>query len=406
MYIKREIEKILDTTSKQFKVIYLGGPRQVGKTTVLQRLAQAKEINYVTLDDFALRRLASSDPKLFLAQNSTPLIIDEIQYAPELFPEIKLIVDKKEDTGQYWLTGSQHFSIIKGLRETLSGRVAILTLLGLSQREINQKIQESPFLPSNIQKMQSVEIDPIDIFSIIQNGAYPALYSKNNKPNLDIFYNSYIQTYIDRDITQMYGIEKIMEYHKLLQVCAGRSGQLLNMSDISKDIGVSVSTIKDWLSILEQTMQIYLLKPHSNNLNQREIKLPKLYFLDTGLASYLTKWKTPETLMNGHYAGAYFETFVISEIIKSYLNHGIEPPLYYFRDKEKHEIDLIIEKNGIIYPIEIKLASTIKNNHISNIKYYKKITGNRNIADSTVICLSDRIYKFNEFVNIFPANQI
>ena len=204
----------------------------------------------------------------------------------------------------------------------------------------------------------------------------------------------------------MYGIEKIMEYHKLLQVCAGRSGQLLNMSDISKDIGVSVSTIKDWLSILEQTMQIYLLKPHSNNLNQREIKLPKLYFLDTGLASYLTKWKTPETLMNGHYAGAYFETFVISEIIKSYLNHGVEPPLYYFRDKERHEIDLIIEKNGIIYPIEIKLASTIKNNHISNIKYYKKITGNRNIADSTVICLSDRIYKFNEFVNIFPANQI
>ncbi len=372
MYIHRYIEDTIREVSRTFKVLYLGGPRQVGKTTTLLHVSRQRKMNYVTLDDLSIRELAQRDPELFLEQYSPPLIIDEVQYAPQLFPAIKLKVDETKRQGLYWLTGSQQFSVLKGVQESLAGRVGILSLVGLSSAEIDMLArQKQPFSPDRKQVPHTSKKKG-DIFARILRGSYPRLWERR-PPLREIFYNSYIQTYIDRDLRDLFGVTNISAFHRFLQICAARTGQILNYSDMARDTGISVHAAREWLSILESTLQVYLIKPFSKNISKRLIKAPRLYFLDTGLAAYLTKWTTADTLEHGPMAGAFFETFVVSEIIKSYLFRGMEPPIWYFRDKEGHEVDVLLESENRIFPIEIKLSRRISDVDLRGIQYLRHI---------------------------------
>ncbi|MEM4204373.1 MAG: ATP-binding protein [Candidatus Methanomethylicaceae archaeon] len=403
MYKRRYLEeKVLELT-RSFKVLYLAGPRQVGKTTLLNYLAKKFSINYVSLDDLDQRRLAQEDPALFLQKHTPPLFIDEVQYAPQLFPYLKIKVDQSSKNGQYWLTGSQQFAIMKNLKESLAGRVGIINLLGFSLAEVlGYPRQKLPFLPGR----KIVVTKPLgikEIFKIILRGSFPVL-THRHPPSLSTFYNSYLQTYIDRDLRDIFNISKISDFHRFFSLCAARTAQILNISEIAKDAGISVHAAQEWLNILESSFQIYLLRPYYRNISKRMIKAPKLYFIDTGLAAYLTKWKTVDTLLNGAMAGAFFETFVVTEIIKSYWFRGEEAPIYYFRDKEKHEVDLLIEQDGLIYPLEIKLSSRISPSDLANINYLRKKM--KNVAKGAVISAGTNYLPLDRENLIIPASLI
>lgn len=378
-YIPRYIEKIIKQSNKTFKIVFLGGPRQVGKTTTFNKLAEKMQMGYVTLDDLDQRELANTDPKLFLQQLKTPSIIDEVQYAPKLFPQIKKIVDESNKNGQFWLTGSQQFSLIKNIQESLAGRVAILNVLGLSRNE------------KKLKRITDKTIDKPRINTLFQEifeGSYPIFQSKDT-PDREIYFNSYIQTYLDRDLSGIYGINKTSEFNRFLQVCAARTGQILNISGLARDCGVSSVTAKEWINILENTMQIYLLKPYYPNITKRIIRSPKLYFLDTGLASYLTKWDSQKSLQAGSMAGAMYETYIIGEVIKSFIFRGKIPPIYYLRDKEGHEVDLVIEGNGL-HLYEIKLSANIKTDNHQNLNYFSQ-KSNKFVSKSIISLIENPI---------------
>lgn len=374
-------------------MVFLGGPRQVGKTTILKKLAENKKYSYITLDDLNQRDLAKKDPALFLQQLSLPAIIDEVQYAPELFTQIKKIVDRSNKNGQFWLTGSQQFSLIKNIQETLTGRVAVLNMLGLSMAEKKKNPKAKKFPYGERHKKPKIN----DLFKEIFEGGFP-IFQSDKAPNKEIYFNSYIQTYLDRDLVGIFGVSKTSEFNRFIQVCAARTGQVLNVSNLSRDTGVSTTTAIEWLGILENTMQIYLLKPYYPNITKRIIKSPKLYFLDTGLASYLTKWGTPQTLQSGAMQGVFFETYIISEIIKSYIFRGIEPSIYYLRDKEGHEVDLVIEDNGLNL-VEIKLSATVRNDYSAGINYYSK-KFNKFISKTIISLVENKIETQNKVVYI------
>ena len=304
MYKKRYLEDVILGLHRTFKVIYLAGPRQVGKTTLLKHLALKFSLNYVSLDDMDARQLAQEDPALFLQRHLPPLFIDEVQYAPQLFSFIKINVDRTNKTGQYWLTGSQQFSIMKNVKESLAGRVGIVNLLGFSLAENEQlKQNKYPFLPGR-PLVKATALNIRDLFNQILRGSYPVL-SHKKAPVLSAFYNSYLQTYLDRDLRDIFNVAKISDFHKFLSLCAARTGQILNLSDLARDAGISFHAAKEWLGILEASLQVYLLAPYYRNVSKRLIKAPKLYFLDTGLAAYLAKWKTAETLSHGAMAVSY-----------------------------------------------------------------------------------------------------
>ena len=392
-YIPRHIEKIIWESNKTFKVIFLGGPRQVGKTTVFRKLAKKGGLGYVTLDDLNQRELARTDPILFLQQLKTPTVIDEVQYAPQIFPQIKKLVDETNVNGQFWLTGSQQFNLIKNIQESLAGRVAVLNILGLSRREkkiqkINEKILDKP------------KIDTL--FEEIFEGSYPIFQAKES-PDREIYFNSYIQTYLDRDLSDIFGINKLSEFNRFIQVCAARTGQVLNISDLSRDSGISPTTAIEWLGILESTMQIYLLKPYYPNITKRIIKSPKLYFLDTGLVSYLTKWNTKENLQSGSMAGAMYETYIVGEILKKYFNRGRQAPVYYLRDKEGHEVDLVVEENGLNL-IEIKLSATIKDEQSNNLDYFA--SKSNKFVSKKIISLIEKSVTTKTGVEYIPYTSI
>lgn len=406
MYTPRYLEDVILKIHRSFKVLYLGGPRQVGKTTLLLHLAKSLEMNYISLDDLAARKLAKEDPEFFLQKNPPPLFIDEVQYAPQLFPLIKMRVDQTQKKGQYWLTGSQQFALMLNVKESLAGRVGIVYLPGFSLAELKKRPKTKwPFhraLP--LQKNKDfIPLSAPELFKQIFRGFFPALHARPAPP-LETFYNSYIQTYLDRDLRDIFQVAKISEFHKFLQLCAARTGQALNLSELARDAAISVHAAKEWIGILEAGMQIYLLPPYYENISKRLIKAPKLYFLDTGLASYLTQWKTPETLMNGAMAGAMFETFAVSEIIKSYLARGQQPPLYYFRDKEGHEVDILIEREGILYPIEIKMASVIHGDDLRGIQYLRQKWPS--VGPGTLVCLYSRNTAWDRENALFPASFI
>lgn len=356
MYISRQIQPLIERLIKQFPAILITGARQVGKSTLLKHTAQ--DYAYLTFDDPLLLGQATDEPRLFFLNHSGNLILDEIQYTPSLFPLLKLEIDKQQKNGLFLLSGSQAFELMHNVSETLAGRIAILQLQGLSLREILAVDFARPFIPTAdylSAREKSLKL-PENIWQIIHKGDMPRLYQQET--DWEIYYSSYVSTYIERDVRQLTNITNALDFTKFMVALASRSGELLNYSNVAQEVGVSNETIKRWVAILQTSGIIYLLQPYSNNHLKRAIKTPKVYFLNTGLMAYLTKWLTPETISQGAKSGQFFESFVVSEIIKSFTNNGIKPPLYFYRDTNQKEIDLIIEYDRTIYPIEIKTTAS------------------------------------------------
>jgi len=375
MYIKRAIEEHILRVSKSFPVLLLTGPRQVGKTTLLQRLG-GESRNYVTLDDPDARFLAKTDPAMFLQRYTPPVTIDEIQYAPELLPYIKMSVDRTRNKGDFWLAGSQMFHTMKNVSESLAGRVGIMNLLGLSNSEINGVISE-PFTTAPERLTARLKLVPkmglADIYGHIFRGGMPELYATPDI-NLETFYSSYISTYLQRDIRDLTQVADEMAFYNFMACVAARTAKPVIYDELAKDAGISAPTAKKWLSILVSSHIAALIQPYHNNALKRIIKTPLLHFLDTGLCAYLLKWSNADVLERGAMSGAFFESWVFSEIYKSYLNAAKEPPVFYYRDKDKREIDLLLMENGTLYPIEIKKAASPGSEAVNHFKVLQPLT--------------------------------
>ena len=356
-YISRNLETVVSQLTKEYPVVLLTGPRQVGKTTMLKKLMENTNRGYVSLDDLNARNLAKSDPELFLQLHKPPILIDEVQYAPELFTYIKMHVDKNQNPGEFWLTGSQVFKLMRGVQESLAGRVAVLSMTTLSQAEISNR-DMTPFVVDlgALSKRERITADTHGIFDRIFKGSMPAIISGVNT-NSHIFYSSYLSTYIERDVKEMAESIDSLKFLRFMTAVAARCGQMLNVAEVARDSDINQQQAKAWLNILKTLGIIFYLHPYSNNLLKRLVKTPKLYFYDTGLVCYLTKWSSTETLESGAMNGAILENYVVSEIAKTYLNCGQEPFMYYYRDKDAKEIDIVLEHDGVLNPIEIKKTS-------------------------------------------------
>lgn len=358
-YIPRNLESVVLQVTKEYPVVLVTGPRQVGKTTMLQKLMEGSNRGYVSLDDLNERSIAKTDPELFLQLHKPPVLIDEVQYAPELFTYIKVNVDKNHEPGAFWLTGSQIFKLMKGVQESLAGRIAVLSMTSLSQAEVCGGVAE-PFIVNLValsrREKERKFADTKGIFERIFQGTMPAIVSGTNT-NSQIFYSSYLSTYIERDIRTLSDSIDSMKFLRFITAVAARCGQMLNVADIARDADINQTQVKSWMAILETLGIIFYLHPYSNNLLKRLVKTPKLYFYDTGLICYLTKWSNAETLECGAMNGAILENYVVSEIVKTYLNAGKEPYMYYYRDKDAKEIDIVMEHDGVLNPIEIKKTS-------------------------------------------------
>ena len=361
MYYERTIEPTIKNISQTFPVLIVTGPRQVGKTTLLSRMAE-KERKIVSLDNPTIRAFAKRDPEMFLQRYQPPVLIDEVQYATELFDYIKIYADRHKRPGDFWLTGSQTFHMMKRVTESLAGRAGIVRMAGLSNSEISGN-HFPPFrvdIPTLIKRMDDMEPMMIyDVYSRIFKGSMPRLY-ENEAVNLEQYYESYLETYISRDIKDLTQVADESAFLNFMSVIAARTATNVNYETIAGEVGVSAPTAKQWLSILVYSGLVALIQPYSNNALKRVIKAPRMYFLDTGLCAHLTKWSSPETLERGAMAGQFFETWVVSEIYKSYINAGKQPPLYFYRDSNKKEIDLLIYQDGILTPVEIKKGSAPK----------------------------------------------
>lgn len=404
-YIKRLLEDDIRENSKSFPVILVCGPRQVGKTTILENLANNK-INYVSLDDPLERKNAKEDPALFLENHKPPLIIDEIQYATELLPYIKMTVDKvrlealktnSNDTGLYYLTGSQMFTMMKNLSESLAGRVGIIDMYGLSYSELIGKNQDY-FLPTKdrcIKREHHKRPETLEVFEKIIRGSFPALY-QNENISTEKFYNSYLRTYLERDIRDMITIKEETKFLTFMSAVAARTGQELNYDNLAKDAEIDSKTAKNWLSYLRTSGLIFLLQPYSNNPTTRAIKTPKMYFTDTGLACYLAGYSDAKTLEKSAINGNIFETYVVMEIVKSFVNDNKDPRLYlnFYRDSNQIEIDLIITMNNTVYPIEIKKSKNPDKSMIKNFNILKK--GEKEIGEGGIICMVDKIVALDD----------
>lgn len=358
-YIKRSLEKVVSEVTKEYPVVLVTGPRQVGKTTMLQKLMEGTERDYVSLDDLNERSLAKNDPELFLQLHKPPILIDEVQYAPELFTYIKIHVDKSHNPGDFWLTGSQVFKLMHGVQESLAGRVAVLSLTSLSQAEMCGAQMEPFTIDLESLGTRGKARKPADtrgIYNRIFRGSMPAIVSGQNSNN-QIFYSSYLATYIERDVKELSDAIDSLKFLQFITAVAARCGQMLNVADIARDADINQKQTKDWLGILETLGIIFYLHPYSNNLLKRLVKTPKLYFYDTGLICYLTKWSSADTLESGAMNGAILENYVVAEIRKTYLNSGKEPFMYYYRDKDAKEIDIVLEHDGVLNPIEIKKSA-------------------------------------------------
>jgi len=407
MYRNRTIEQYLRRLSGSFPVVLVTGPRQAGKTTLLKYLGDGDEPprNYVSLDELGPRTLAREDPVLFLQTYRPPLTIDEIQHAPGLLSQLKLLVDRSGEMGGYWLTGSQHFELMKGVSESLAGRVAIVNLLGLSSAEESGRTPgPNPFRPDRISEYETPENEgAIEVFERILRGSFPK-FVQPDPPPIDAFYGSYVQTYIERDVRMMTAISDVVTFGRFLRVAASRVGQLLNLSDLARDTGIAVSTAREWMSLLETSFQVRLLQPYFPNIGKRQIKTPKLYFLDTGLVCHLTGWTSADVALKGAMAGALFENYVVTEIIKSHWHRGVRPPVWFWRTKEKKEVDLVIEGDGLIFPVEIKLAGTPDRHALAGMEALRRQTSN--VGKGAVICMAPTGSPLTRDVLVVPVQAI
>lgn len=400
-YITRDMENLVRELTKEYSCILITGPRQVGKSTMLEHLDGKRR--RVTLDDLQERNLAKTDPEMFLQLHKPPVLIDEVQYAPELFSYIKIAVDNGAAPGSYWLTSSQSYKPMKLSQESLAGRIAILNLPSLSQHELYAKNRLTPFEIGidNIQeRVESYETaDVKEIFQRIWNGSLPGLAS-GKYSNRDIYYSSYLQTYISRDVKEETIVKDDAKFVDFIRAVACRIGQELNIHSIALDVDISDDTAKRWLSLLEKSEIVFSLHPYSNNLLKRVVKTPKIYFFDTGLVCYLTRHSTAEILQNSSINGAILENYIVAEIRKSYLNFGKEPYMYYYRDKEQREIDLILETDGELHPIEIKKSSNPTLSMTKNFNVLQK--PNINVGQGAIICMKENLSALNKDTLVIP----
>lgn len=405
-YIKRDIENKIIALSKEYSCILITGPRQVGKTTVLKQLMD-DDREYVTLDDLEERSLAKRDPAMFLQMHSTPIMIDEVQYAPELFSYIKIQIDNGAAPGTYWLTGSQAFKLMELAQESLAGRVAILHMPSLSQHEIHGAGECKPFaLDLAALKTRETTNAPADIIQIYERiwmGSMPGLIS-GKFTDRDVFYASYLQTYIDRDVKEQVQLADPLLFRDFVRAAACRAGQMLNIHDIAQDVGVSDDTAKRWLKVLEKSDVIFFLRPYSNNLLKRTVKTPKMYFFDTGLVAYLTRYSSPEILANGAINGAILENYVVSELLKSYHNNAKECLLWYYRDSNSNEIDMVIESDGMLHPLEIKRSVNPGNELIGAFAHLDKASVPR--GNGAILCMRPKLSAINSENYIVPIWMI
>jgi predicted AAA+ superfamily ATPase len=403
MYFPRTLETWMKKAAQQFPVLLLTGARQVGKTTFLRHASEPGR-GYVTLDDPLVLALAKSDPALFMQRFPPPVLIDEIQYAPELLPYIKMVCDERRTSNLFWLTGSQQFQMMKGVSESLAGRVAVLQMLGFSRRELLGCGESAlPFLGVPNFSDLDEPLDLIRLYRLIWRGSFPAI-ALDEERDRDLFYSSYIQTYLQRDIRDLARVGDEMAFLRFLRASAARTGQLLNMADLARDADVSFNTAKTWLSILQASDIIYLLEPFHTNLTKRLVKTPKLYFLDTGLCAYLTQWSSPETLEAGAMSGAILETWIISELLKSYRHNGLRAPFFYYRDKDKKEIDLLIVQDGTIYPFECKKSASPGRDDIRHFSVLENMK--MPIGSGGVICLAQQSLPLGPSVRSVPVGVL
>lgn len=404
-YIKRDMENLIIELSSEYSCILITGPRQVGKSTMLEHIDANR--NRVTLDDLQERNLARTDPEMFLQLHKPPVLIDEVQYAPELFSYIKIAIDKGIAPGSYWLTGSQSYKLMNLAKESLAGRIAILNLTSLSQHELYAQSQLCPF-EVDLDSLQTREnaykiADIEDVFQRIWNGGLPAIAS-GKFSNRDIYYSSYLQTYISRDVKEETFVKDDAKFVDFVRAVACRVGQELNVHSIALDVDISDDTARRWLSLLEKSEIVFFLHPYSNNLLKRVVKIPKIYFFDTGLVCYLTKHSNAQILQNSSINGAILENYVVAEIRKSYLNVGKEPFMYYYRDKDQREIDLILESDGELHQIEIKKSSNPTKSMVKNFEVLKK--ANVKVGQGAIICMKDHLSALDKDTLLVPIWSI
>lgn len=407
-YIVRHMEQKVLRLSKSFSALLITGPRQAGKTTMLRELAAREGIGrgYVSLDDLNMRDMAKNDPQLFLQLHRPPVIIDEVQYAPELFTYIKIHVDEYHEPGAFWLTGSQIYRLMRGVRESLAGRVALLHLSPLSQREITGAQPKAFSVDFDALLAESRTIVPVSVsqmYERIWEGSMPGLFN-GLRSERDIFYSSYISTYIERDVRELSGAIDALKFNRFVTAAAARCSQLVNYTSLAEDADIDIQTAKSWLDILETLGIVFLLHPYSNNVLKRTIRTPKLYFYDTGLVCYLTRWSSAEVAESGAMSGALLENFTVSELMKSYQNAGVSPYLYFYRDRDAKEIDVILEENGKLHPLEIKKTANPDKRIVRTFGAIEKSPLER--GTGAVLCLAPALSAFDRENLIVPVWMI
>lgn len=402
MNIDRHIVETIKDYAKDFPVVLLTGLRQTGKSYIFTEFF--KSIRYETLDDIHILDIIENDPVGALDSMPIPLVLDEIQRNKDIFLSLKLKIDKKRKNGMYYLTGSQKYELMENVSESLAGRIGIINLMGLSNREIDGVKEREVFLPIDSYYKKQIDRKKISaktLWDRIYRGSFPEVYV-NKDISVEHFYSSLVSSYIERDVRNLSQVGDLKAFLDTMTALASRIGQLLDMTDISRDLHIDIRTVKNYISILEASNVIYFLRPFSPNINNRLIKTPKIYFTDTGIVAYLCKYKNSEILKNGAINGHIFENYIINEILKSYYNKGKEPNVYFYRDKEKQEIDLLLYENDTLYPIEIKHTSTPKTSDIVSFDKLKSVYSNIKVGDGALICNYDKLSYLNEKNKIVP----
>ena len=404
MYRHREAEATLLSLMRQFKVVLVTGARQVGKTTMLQHVLP-EDFRYVTLDDPRAGVLAREDPVLFFDANRLPVAVDEVQRVPELFQQVKFLVDQSPEVGRVVLTGSQAFHLMQGVSESLAGRVAILEMTGMSLRELTGCGGRGPYVPSEVGDDGRCESpENLDLWATIHRGSMPRLMDPS--VSWDAFYTGYVRTYLERDVRDLITVKDEASFYHFLVACAARTGRLVNHSDLARDAGVDTKTAQSWLSVLQASGVVRLLRPFWSNATKRLTKTPKLYFTDTGLACHLLGWSSPETLRRGAMAGHVFETFVVGEVIKSYLNAGGDARnVHFYRDARQREIDLIIQEGRVLHPVEIKTSATVTREAVAGFSVLADV-GDYDVGAGAVICQTREPYPVTATVKAVPVWSI
>jgi len=406
-YIERTLERKFLHMSAFFKAVLVTGARQVGKTTMLKHLAEGQSRTYVSLDNAMVRMLAQTDPVLFFQTYKPPIIIDEVQKAPQLFEQIKILCDESEEKGLFWLTGSQQFNMMKNVRETLAGRIGILELYSLSKNEIegigfSDGLDFS--LPCLLDRQKQVKKnDIIDVFEHIWRGGMPQVLDADAEQRQE-YYNSYVDTYLMRDVAEAGGITDAVRFRKFLNACAALVAEQVNYKTLAEAADIAQPTAKEWVRVLQGLGIIYLLQPFSNNELKRLTKTPKLYFCDTGLCAYLSMWLTRDTLMNGAVNGHYFENYVVMELLKYYTYAKAKANLTYYRDSNAKEIDVFVEENNLIHPLEIKKSANPDRREVKKYALLDKTSLERGCGG--ILCMCEEVIPIDDKNCFIPCNLI